>query len=85
MHLESGRVWPFFSRGTAATLLVASLWAAGLPFAEAQDVLTYHNDNARTGQNTNETILRRPTWLRRISEEFSPSRWMAMSMPSRYW
>ena len=57
MHLESGRVWPFFSRGTAATLLVASLWAAGLPFAEAQDVLTYHNDNARTGQNLNEPTL----------------------------
>lgn len=27
------------------------------PTASAQDVLTYHNDNARTGQNPNETIL----------------------------
>lgn len=29
----------------------------GVPGSAAQDVLTYHNDNARTGQQLNETIL----------------------------
>src|SRR2546427_6148756 len=36
-------------------LLVCLMWrAAG---ATGVNVLTYHNDNARTGQNTNETVL----------------------------
>src|ERR1700690_4411706 len=38
-------------------LLLASLWLVDLSLAEAQDVLTYHNDIARTGQDLNEPTL----------------------------
>jgi len=37
--------------------LLVLLASSAIPWAGAQDVLTYHNDNARTGQNLNETIL----------------------------
>src|SRR5580700_2723569 len=41
--------------------IVAALFASALYFCEppvqAVNVLTYHYDNARTGQNTNETVL----------------------------
>src|SRR5262245_46375025 len=37
--------------------LVALLLSAWLPAMAQVNVLTYHNDFARTGQNTNETIL----------------------------
>ena len=36
---------------------VACVWLAGVCYAQSQDVLTYHNDNARTGQNLSETLL----------------------------
>ena len=41
---------------TGATLAIAA--ASGIvTSATGTDVVTYHNDNARTGQNLNETIL----------------------------
>jgi len=38
-------------------VLLGSFCFAAAPAAKSQDVLTYHNDVARTGQNLNETIL----------------------------
>jgi len=48
--------WPSGFSRTAQLLLLSYLSFTAIPFAKAQDVLTYHNDNARTGQNLNETI-----------------------------
>src|SRR5262245_59080189 len=44
-------------QGTAITCSLDLLLLPVSPTATAQDVLTYHNDNARTGQNLNEKIL----------------------------
>src|SRR5581483_2109632 len=38
-------------------LLLSLIWLAQAPFASSQDVLTYHNDNARTGSYPKEAIL----------------------------
>ena len=43
-------------RNTATFLLSWFLWLTALP-GNSQDVLTYHNNNARTGLNSKETIL----------------------------
>jgi len=49
-----GRVRPF----SGLMLAWLALGSAELPgLAQIGDVLTYHNDNARTGANLNETIL----------------------------
>jgi hypothetical protein len=52
-------VTPGGIRRREARLLTKSrvLLLTFLSFAMAQDVLTYHNDNARTGQDLNETAL----------------------------
>ncbi|HVR85902.1 MAG TPA: hypothetical protein VMU54_16400, partial [Planctomycetota bacterium] len=44
------------SRGSSAGRIALGVFLLTSP-AWAQDVLTWHNDNARTGQNQNETIL----------------------------
>src|SRR2546428_3094512 len=48
-----------FRRPCSAVFAVLALVFVGQSFSlhARADVLTYHNDNARTGQNTNETIL----------------------------
>ena len=50
-----------FIRSTAPRRWWGLFWVFGalcfLPPLSAQDVLTYHNDNARTGQDLNESIL----------------------------
>ncbi len=44
-------------RVARAACWVACVWSAAVPIARSQDVVTYHNDIARTGQNLTETIL----------------------------
>ena len=47
----------FAFRPGAVLLLALSLSSIGAPVVDAADVLTYHNDNGRTGQNLNEPTL----------------------------
>jgi len=44
-------------RSGAVALLAMSLSVTGAPVVDAADVLTYHNDTGRTGQNLNEPTL----------------------------
>ncbi len=46
-----------FSRTISHLSLLSLLWLTAIPLARSQDVLTYHNDIARTGQDLSETTL----------------------------
>jgi hypothetical protein len=48
---------PFVLRLILAAFLFSCLFAGGAPLAFSQNVLTYHNNNARTGLNPSETTL----------------------------
>ncbi len=47
----------FLSPTISNLLLLSLLWLTAIPLSKSQDVLTYHNDNARTGQDLSETAL----------------------------
>src|SRR5579862_8629576 len=57
--VETARVsgFPAIRSVARGVSLLALLGLASLPVKAQVNVLTYHNDIARTGQNTNETIL----------------------------
>jgi len=57
MQWEIGRLLPLSLSKIAIALLLLAGCLADEHYAKAQDVLTYHNDNARTGQNLNESLL----------------------------
>src|ERR1700685_4042991 len=56
--MASDHIWSLPTRQLAILLGLAYLTTTpNVTLATSLNVLTYHNDNARTGQNTNETVL----------------------------
>src|SRR5579863_9302618 len=59
--MRSSTLYAFVNRSRAGRANLAALLACFLclaaPWAHSQDVLTYHNNNSRTGLNSTETIL----------------------------
>jgi len=75
---------------TALTVTASSTWFGAVPSAAQVYVTTYHNDNARTGQNLSETILTpvnvNPSQFGKLFSKvstatFTPSRYTCQTSP----